>query len=253
MTMMRLSIIIILFYLSHGVFSQLFQRNEKFIFPETKTGKLTVPEERWSFPPKVKKREHLIAVPARKKSQVPTSHGCKLLCFFVEEEKRNEEWSCQWMATKSRCHVLTREIMRSARTFDHSIPYEDFGYLVNRTTSKLFIQTSDIAYNYGSKITKFEDGFLADYPHLYGFAAHDHPIRKLNDGMFEGVEQIKWLEICNCPYLSEINQSLQNLRYLEYLFLFGNSIRTIKATYFTNLTSLIFLDLLENGIWKETA
>ena len=233
--MSRLGIFLVLFYISRGVFSQLFQRDEKIIFPETKMEKVTVPEERWSLQPKLKKREHLIAVPIRKKSQLRTSQGCEMICSHADKSLA-DEWICRWAITESRCHVLTRKIMRTARTMDPSI-----SYLVNRTGSKTFIHVGHIDDDYGSAITQFEDGFLTDYAHLYGFSMYNDVIRKLHNGMFAGVEQMKSLEIYSCPYLSDIDQSLKNLRYLETLRLDGNAIRSIKSTTFKNLSSLKYL------------
>jgi hypothetical protein len=153
-----------------------------------------------------------------------------------QHEHGIDVWSCDCLPTQS-CNTVSCEAMKNAKTTDRDKPY-----LINVTSSTFSI---GIAFN---RISYFEDAFLSDYPGLYGFATYGNPITKIGKYAFEGVKNLKVLEIYNCSLLEDVEEAFEGIRSLEELLLRSSAIHSITSMTLANLFSMRYLVLANNSI-----
>ena len=91
-------------------------------------------------------------------------------------------------------------------------------------------------------IKELEDGFLLDYPQLWGFAIGNNPIAKLRSATFHGAENLTRIEIYHTR-LDEVGDAFHGMKKIQTLLLNDNLITTINATTFSGMASLVSLGL----------
>ena len=158
--------------------------------------------------------------------------------------------------------------MKNAKVIDD----RDFPFLANAT--ELPKLTIVIRERPQMEITSIENGFLADYPTLYGFYLRNVSIKVLKRGLFDGVNRVNVIAINKCARLSKIENGtferqfflktifiednkafldvepdlFRGLKNVRTLSLFNNSIRAIHKHLFTNTVKLETLILDLNNI-----